>query len=329
MSIQFLQIFIYFLLILLFPLNHKIHAVDPSSSFVTYEFSGGRFGDNLLTYLHAKWISYSFGIPLLYQPFPYSSLLLLDDTELQESDVYSKRLNSINLSTHPKIQPHFHLYVCPYFPESPWERHKTKGCNGQKWFYFDVDWTNPEFRQIVKNLISPKNPCQLTIPPKGQLGVAIHVRNGGGFDESDAGLRNPTKFPPIDFYIDALQKVIALFREMEIYCFLFTDALDPQLIVKQIKAAISPKVPITFDCRSKDNAHNRNVLEDFFSLFYFDVLIHPDSNFSIIPSLLHDYAIVCTPLDGYSVGSKITIDRVNFKINEISYKESRKKCLSN
>ncbi|MFA5306719.1 MAG: hypothetical protein WC365_04680, partial [Candidatus Babeliales bacterium] len=51
-------------------------------SAVTYGLSGGRFGDNLLCYVHAKWISYKYHIPLLYFPFEYSSHLVFDEAEL-------------------------------------------------------------------------------------------------------------------------------------------------------------------------------------------------------------------------------------------------------
>ncbi len=329
MFIKIPRSIIYSCIICALPFGQKVDSSETTSSFITYEFSGGRFGDNLLAYLHAKWISYLSKTPLLYKPFPYSSLLQLDDSELRESALDLSRHQSINLSTHPKIQSSLQLYVCPYFPESNWERHKTKDGYGKKWFYFDVDWNNSEFRKMAKNLISPKEKYQLTIPPAGTIGVAIHVRNGGGYDPTDAGLHVPTKFPPIDFYTDALLKVISLFRDMKIYCFVFTDALNPQSVVDQIKTSVPAETPIVFDCRLEDNFHDKNVLEDFFSLFHFDVLIHPESNFSLIPTLLQDYAIVCTPLWGYCVGKTATIDQVSFKINELLYKKAREKCLIN
>ena len=52
-----------------------------SESYITYEFFGGRFGDCLLSYLHAKWLSYKYQLPLLYKPFKYSSDLCLDAKE--------------------------------------------------------------------------------------------------------------------------------------------------------------------------------------------------------------------------------------------------------
>ena len=42
---------------------------------------GGRLGDQLIAYMHAKWVSYLYDIPLLYKPFHYSNDLVLDDKE--------------------------------------------------------------------------------------------------------------------------------------------------------------------------------------------------------------------------------------------------------
>src|SRR5665213_983093 len=61
---------------------------------VTYEFSGGRLGDNLLSYLHAKWISYRHQIPLLYKPFKYSDKLMLDTNEIR-FDLSTKKFEQV------------------------------------------------------------------------------------------------------------------------------------------------------------------------------------------------------------------------------------------
>ncbi len=71
--------------------------------------------------------------------------------------------------------------------------------------------------------------------------------------------------------------------------------------------------PIEFDFRKTGNRHDANVLEDFFSLFLFDILIRPDSNFSLVPSLLHDYAILVTP-GHFTTTSKNTIEVDEFSI---------------
>ncbi len=72
--------------------------------------------------------------------------------------------------------------------------------------------------------------------------------------------------------------------------------------------AAHPNVSLHY--RKEENHHTKNVLEDFFSLFHFDVLIRPRSNFSIVPQLLHDYAIVYYPAEYIRTGTTIQITRI-------------------
>src|ERR1700728_1817882 len=76
-------------------------------SYITYALSGGRFGDNLLAFMHAKWFSYRFKLPLLYKPFPYSDQLQLS---LDEKPYRQEILNKVSQTMvmenliHPKIK---------------------------------------------------------------------------------------------------------------------------------------------------------------------------------------------------------------------------------
>ncbi|MDE3045937.1 MAG: hypothetical protein KGJ02_04765 [Verrucomicrobiota bacterium] len=285
-----------------------LRSLFPTEIAVTYQFSGGRLGDNLLSYLHAKWFSYKKNIPLIYKPFPYSNELMLDVYETF-ADVSRPVIRNF------KAQGPLHssrlpiLYTCPYFPEDPWE------LTHHQWFSFPVDWKNPEFRALARQIIAPKKQLDLVTPPSHTLNIALHIRQGGGFDHSHVYLDMPLKLPPLSFYVEGLQKVIALFPNKPIYCYLFTDAQDPALLAEQIQNQL-PR-PILFDYRHTDNQHDKNVLEDFFSLFQFDVLIRPQSNFSLIPSLIHDYAVVYSPRDFSLYDNVITITETDFHIDYV------------
>ena len=56
------------------------------SSFVTYSLDAGRFGDQLINYMKALWVSCKYDIPLIYHPFSYSDLLELSNAHPQLSD---------------------------------------------------------------------------------------------------------------------------------------------------------------------------------------------------------------------------------------------------
>lgn len=234
---------------------------------VTYQLSGGRFGDNLAAYLHAKWLAREKNIPLTYRPFPFSSLLTMDE----------------QAGSFPDQEP----LVCPYFPESKKERDAYP-------FSFDVDWNNEAFRKEALSMIAPKCPLSLIHPPSNTINIALHIREGGGFDSASERIQFPFKFPPLSFYLDSLSQLLTLFPGQSFYCHLFTDARHPEKIAEKIYASLPKNVPFYLNYRKK-NRHDRHVLEDFFSLFHFDILIRSESNFSLIPSRLHDFAIVFSP----------------------------------
>ncbi|MBI3508311.1 MAG: hypothetical protein HY069_01560 [Chlamydiia bacterium] len=277
---------------------------------VTYDFSGGRFGDCLLSYLHAKWIAYEKQIPLYYRPFVYSSHLILDQEEKHLADLRDEPRLRVLLGNGPP-NPRIHLpllYICPYFPEIAWERNHIHRFP----YWFTVDWKNPQFRQLILSLIQPKKPLLHILPPQDRISIAIHYRDGGGHDDQAAREEWPLKFPPLHFYIDSLNAAIELCQHKPLYCYLFTDSLNPDAIVQELQKGLLTPSDILFDYRTRQKGPRSNVLEDFFSLFHFDILIRPQSNFSLIPSLLHDYLAVYAPED--IAEEKIT--EVSVTINE-------------
>jgi hypothetical protein len=265
---------------------------------VSYEFSGGRFGDNLLAYLHAKWISHTQNLPLVYRPFEYSNQLVLD------------RKGALFRACDMRK-----FLMVPYFPEDPWEIQYGLDQNQMPWPYFAVDWENPEFRKEVCELVAPKESLQLLSGPLSSVRVAIHFREGGTYDSPGVIEQFPMKFPPFSYYIDALLKVIELFPNKPIFCYLFTDTPNTGYVANRIKHAMPLEANVSFEFRKRSNHWRANVLEDFFSLFQFDILIRPQSNFSLIPSLLHDYAVVFFP-EEFSVWHRsVSITKINQKIH--------------
>jgi hypothetical protein len=281
-----------------------------ASPAVTYTFSGGRFGDNLLAYLHAKWLSYRYQIPLQYRSFRYSSELIMDQEESSAQCplpvVYLDRSNYSSLQTDAS-----YLYVCPYFAENPWDPVQYESFP----LRFDVDWTDPAFRAIARKMIAPKQALDLMIPSTHTVNIALHFREGGGYDGLINKLGDPLKFPPVAYYRECLLEIASLFRGKSIYCYVFTDAAHPESIVMQLQSAMPSECPIVFDYRKTGNYHAANVLEDFFSLFHFDILIRSQSNFSTVASLLHDYAIDYFPTHCVKHGPEIHITQFSKKLH--------------
>lgn len=279
---------------------------------VTYSLTGGRFGDHLLSFLRAEWIAYSYNIDLKYRPFKYSNELALDliyKRDQARSHNKHVHLDSKNFNI---ITPDDDiLYTVPYFPESTLETEKNPSWKN---FYFPVNWKDSDFRKNVLEKIKPVNNIKTIIPPRDCVSVALHVREGGGRDSNTCFSMIPFKFPPMQFYKDALMKVINCFENKAIYCFVFTDALNPKEIISQLQSSVN-NASVIFDYRKENNSPVSNVLEDFFSFFNFDVLIRPDSNFSIIPSLLNDYAIIVSPKHIISLDRQIVADDFDLSID--------------
>lgn len=292
-----------------------------AQSAVTYNFSGGRLGDNLVAYLHAKWLSYESQVPLLYKPFPYSSELVLDGKELLfDKEVNKYRKRALLNPRFPKPASEFPiLFICPYFPEIEWELNRHPG------FSFKPDWKDRGFRKTVREMIALKTPHSLTKPPEECISVAVHLRDGGGFDDYEHHFKHPLKTPPLSYYTESIQKVSELFKGMPIYCHIFTDAEQPQQLIDQILKNLPPEAPIVFNYRKENNHHDANVLEDFFSFFNFDVLIRAESNYSIVPALIHDFAVVYAPVTFSIKNRVVTIDQIKVDINTSLFQELQQK----
>jgi hypothetical protein len=97
-----------------------------------------------------------------------------------------------------------------------------------------------------------------------------------------------------------------------LYVYIFTDHQDPASLKKKFKRALNnPR--ITFGYREQDNAHNANVLEDFFSMMDFDCLIRPGSHFSRFVQRLGNNKVVIYPESVKKINGKLTIDVINIK----------------
>lgn len=307
---------------------------------VTYELSGGRLGDDLLSYLHAKWISYIYKIPLFYKPFAYSDELALDDLEQYNPSERFKNSIVFQKNQPIKINPSSStLYMVPYFPESLEEHQAPQaGINSSniytelfaardKFIYFAVDWEDENFLREVRSMITPINTLPLIKPPKKCISVAVHVRkNSNGYDlpllheqkehydpkQKYADVIYPFKCVPDEYFIEQIKKIYNIFKNQPMYVFIFTDDINPLSIMNKYKKIINNDA-ITFDCRTAENSHDSNVLEDLFSMMNFDCLIRADSNLSIVASKLGKFKVVITPAHHRWDGRKLIIDEVHIK----------------
>ncbi len=262
---------------------------------VTYDLGGGRFGDQVIGYLHAKWISYKYDMPLFYKPFIYSDHLMM---HLQEKDFDSNYLRFYKRVVRPKYQQSIDyqngketLFVIPYFPENLWE-HTPR----EQWYYFPVDWEDEGFKKEIRKMVAPINFTPQLVLPEGKEAVAVHVRLGGGFDSSDAYKAIPLKIPPLSFYSEQIRYLYYLLGEKPLYVHVFTDDKDPKKLVSTFYEQ-TKDLDVEYGYRAGGNAHDQNVLQDFFEMARFNYMIRPDSNYSLVVSKIGDFKVVIAPLN--------------------------------
>ncbi len=287
-----------------------------AGSAVTYTFSGGRFGDDLVAYCHAKWIAFMYDIPLLYRPFPHSDQLMMHERDAlltQEVSNSFEAILDISKVDSYSIEPDKNiLYVIPYFPESVIEQERP-------WFFFKfyVDWSNPGFKKALQQTIAPRFLIQLPEIPKNCISVALHVRIGTGFDiaslkDFNFFLGEPQsqlKFPVLKYYSRELKRLAQYYPNQKLYVHLFTDHNDPKELIDIFEKELGDP-EVTFAYRAINNRHDLNILEDFFALTLFDCLIRPDANFSLVASKLGNYKIQISPWHSIYHDNSYVIDEI-------------------
>lgn len=294
-----------------------------AQSFITYELTWGRFGDHLVSYMHAKWLSYKYGLTLLYRPFIYSDRLVLDSEEKRffSNERFARVFRIPGEDVFQQELVPGALYMMPYFPESPYERNAFGGMS------FDVDWHDEGFIKELKKMIYPKIPTKKMVLPKDKMTVALHIRRGGSYDVFDEGNKSyPVKFPKNYFYVDALKEVYTILGAQPLYVYIFTDDQQPEKLAEYF-SEIFKDTAITFDYRHTKNDHNVNVLDDFFALMQFDCLIRPDSNFSLCVSKIKKYLIEiapddCTVAGNYPLVSSMAVSIDKGRSERYSYKKN-------
>lgn len=303
-----------------------------AQSFVTYEVPSERLGDKLISYIHAKWLSYKYDLTLLYRPFHYSDKFEFSRSETPFEQAKFKTIIRPSKGDNPNyLDKGRLLFDIKYFPESK-EEFSRPDTYASAVYHFDVDFKDREFRKLLRKALSPIEKIETIKPPTDCISVALHVRkNSGGYDfplsyeviERLGYLPEgrytdfdfPLKHPSDDYYIEQIKRVADIFEHQGLYIFLFTDDPLPGAIVEKYQKVLSDYKNITFDYRKKENRHDLNVLEDLFSMPNFDVYIRADSNLGFVISIIGDFKLLISPKGYKKIGHKIIINEVNIESN--------------
>ncbi|MBT4856181.1 hypothetical protein HOM50_04785 [bacterium] len=260
-------------------------------SAISYQISGGRLGDQLISYCIAKEISLKYDIPLLYKPFKYSDQLqlsLLDKSFSSNFDHYTTVEIGHDLPKEIKKKKKKATHILYEVAFQHW-RASTPD---KAWYGVCSDQS---FRQELRKYIAPCSDISVVKPPKGVISVAMHVRTGDGYDPGSLVDSYYEKFPKDDFFIDQILRLNEIFRGNSLYIYIFTDSLNTGVIKAKFQSVFSDYPSIVFNCKDGDNGWDNNVLEDLFSMPYFDCLIRPKSGYSVIAQAIGNYKVVLYP----------------------------------
>ena len=281
---------------------------------ITYELRGQSFGQNMLSYFHAKWQTHVNKIPLHFKPFPYSNQLALYKEERKSAERrFARTVKVKDENDIIYMDPAKTLYTIPFFAEVDPEI--TEEFPPPP--YFTVLWEDHTFTKKIRKLCKPVSSYKELSLPKGRVSIALHVRRGLRREIVEEVSQNPAKFPPNSYYVEQMRKLNEIFKGIPLYVHVFTDYKFPEEIMEELEKEL--ELPnVLFGCRKGVNNSRAHVVDDFYNMSRFMCLIRPISNFSLVAELIGHHAIVIKPVGQRLSQSKkvIVIDKVHRKIRE-------------
>lgn len=287
---------------------------------------GGRFGDQLKLYYHAKYLAWTLDIPFLYKPFHHSDKLMLHEKETRYTSDLAKKFHKIQPAYKALKKLNSRTLYTLRFKDSRFAKVNPKN--------------DAEFLDHMRMLIAPRGANNEITLPEDKITVAIHVRKGSAHDRpllsrqeytqedilksgdiikpsgSYSDVLWPNKFPPDEYYIEQIKRLSELCGNSPMYLFIFTDDPNPEAIKNRYEKRIN-NPNIEFDSR-KSNHFSSTMLDDFFSMMKFDCLIRPSSNFSAMVEEIGYCKIAIAPKRVKWVGDILVIEEVKTVVKDDS-----------
>lgn len=281
-----------------------------TQSAVLMSHEGGRLGDKLLCYAHAKWVAHRYHLPLIIRSFPYVENFGLSRLWPMTSPQFSYQ-REIHPKSHREILQNLSkpstLFVIDYFAETDFEARMAPNTGA----YFYTGWRDRGFLKSLREDLTPLVPLEAPLLDSSDVHVAVHLRLGGSFDDPkflQTKRELALKSPRHQFYVQQIKRVAAMFEGKSIQVHLFTDDEHPERLAELYTKMLNNSA-LHFTYRNTKNAHNLHVLDDFFAMSAFDCLIHPQSYFSILAAQLGDFAVRLTPVHATWKGTYWDMDQ--------------------
>ena len=281
---------------------------------ISYQ-GGHRFGDRMLVYAQARYLSYITSVPFLYNHFIYSDQVTIEEDARafeEEQGHYQRRILINSPSTFFDLISSIDnpnalstLFVLDYFPSdiSEWES------NPWMKLLLNIPWQEKGFHNYLQKTASPK----IQIPnfrKEGVLNVADHVRTLSGADTADTSIAKlPLKHPNLTYHKNQIRRVYDLNQQKPMFVFIFSDTKNPQALIGDFRSSFE-NMNIEFGIQILNQADINYAVQDFYAMQKFDVLIATQSNFSMMASRIGSFDMILTPLSIRGSYPNAQIDRV-------------------
>jgi len=282
---------------------------------ISYEYTGGRFGDRVLGYAHARYLSYATGLLFLRRSFIHSEYLTIE----YESDSFDAKISEYcevyHINSPDTLAEFFQkiqspdtpptVFIVDYFPSDISEWDSDSGWKTA----LVIPWQEEKFAAYLRSSLQPNIPIpDLTV--KGRLNVADHIRDLSGPDTDDPVRRvYPLKMPYLDYHERQIRRIYEWNGRRPMHVFLFSDTKTPLEFLQQIKDRF-PNEDILFNIQALESPDLNHVVQDFFAMQKFDVLITTQSNFSMMASRLADFDMIISPVHAIGAYPHSQVDRV-------------------
>jgi hypothetical protein len=254
-------------------LVEKTAAVTPHFPFFLEMYS--RLGDRLIANLNAKVLAGERSCNYLRMPFQGDRFFYFvqhPGPKQLEGPCYFRHVVDLGKIDKDKWPASFigsTLYQLPFFshrqslngPQSytiSWASHQLEL---HEWLGVVGEYTKIPFRD-------------------GSIRIGLHVRDGGDFDDDVTKSLHPLKLPCLDFYKGELKKLLKTVSKQPVDVHIFTDALDPERLYREIDADLKTygekkNVQVTFTKREKTS-----LKDDIANMLRVHWMIRADSNLS-------------------------------------------------
>jgi hypothetical protein len=288
---------------------------------ISYSLSGGRFGDNLVSYCHARWLAFVYDLDFLPVKFKYCEQLpayqrysWLEETEIVRSKCVSIGKFGEDFASRVRDfgqDPEDVIYVLEYHPEhiSEWEGDSTWN------LWLGVDWNREDFISILReDLGCSKKDKSFDIT---KIPILCHFRTASGDDVYEQSAR---AFPLKHLRADYFARAILLARNIlkspsEVV--VVTDSAAPNKTLRELaKNFPGESVALLPTLTTAATRHRSAVVADFHAMCTYPVLIATQSNLSSIAAKvgIQDLAIIA--MSGKGAYPRFRCDRVHVSLRK-------------